>query len=944
MKLVQRQSPNVDYELNISLSIDKNPIESYYSSKLAQFSADLKINIEKDWEINEAFIEQDGRGAVKPAVFHPDDQLETKHRKVTVVVPKSQTTTLRIYLQLSETQIGPFVFELPAYNVIEMSNGLISGALDKYDIDDISNYYGSESKSEAIFTLLGDIDNWVSIRTYFQLLDSGARISENVQESIESEKTAGFLARQIAYPDNLVSYPINSMQELDQILSTCDRLEHIPDISKYRVIGFSLSFIKNEEFISQFWEVEKQFDIAREHWEGLLDDDQMATLLAVAVEKRDYERARDIIESWIGEASETVELNDMIEDVKEKNTELEEWRDLLRYTLNRRNQRIEYVLSLYLRELDRKKENYQTDYYLRELIAKARAEIADRINLQIDCEVAKYRYYSTRGQRFENNTEYDDAADEYQDALSIALKYVSELDGPKIISPVVPIFWIHYLRAKHIAQKNEYQTAIEKVQNGIDYLKNYSGGDNSQSELYITRLQANKHELEGDKALENQDLDQAENKYGQAIYNYTEIDRTRERDYLLKRNKLITASLAEQRGDFEAAKQAHRNVADLADKQSFKNFNFSRARICESKQLIINESWEEVRNIMSELTQLKGLSGVEAKHLAIIVEAYDAYERGEMQDCGEILNQIDMLQNIGEVADEFPFEYGHDYRPALVNILAAQRLKAAGVDTNLLDELIEVSLSTVLAPNQAELEIDQWGIEDMRLRQQWRHRFPTHVVKRYEEIKTDAAIQEQNYSDEALGLLRLLEQTLEFAGDYFANKQIGPEWQQNFANNDKGRLSLGALRDFLNDEVMKDRVWRDDVCELIDRNIIGVDDVIELRNQFGHDRKPHIEKNEYIGIKERVNEIFSRIASEIPVMGEVVGEHKLGAYRFTLHWENATDWCYLSIDKQIDHDAIYYLPPDLEMDEKVVQPDENNIIACSSERALNNLRDYTSID
>lgn len=944
MKLVQNQSPNVDYELNISLSIDKNSKKSKYSSKLARLNADIKIKTKKDDKIEEVLIEKDGRGAVQPAVFHPDAKQEIIQRKATIVVSKNQKTPLRIYIQFSESQIGPFVFELPPFDAIEIANGLISGALDQYDIDDLSNFYNSESKSEAIFTLLGDIDNWVSIRTHFQLLDSGARISEDVRQSIESDKTAGFLARQIAYPDDLVSYPVISMRELDQILSTCDRLEYIPDISKYRILGFSLSFVKNEEFLSQFWKIEKRFGIAREHWEELLDDDQMATLLAISVKKRDYQRAREIIESWIGKPSKTIIIDDKISDMREKCAELEEWRDLLCHTINSEIQKMEYVLSLYLREFDKSKENHQIDYYLRELVAEARAEITKRINLNIDYNVAKYRYHSTKGQRMQKNQEYAEAAAEYQDALSIALEHVSEPDDPRIISPIVPIFWIHYLQARQFVQNDEYQSAIEKIQNGIDYIKNYSETGGSQSEIYVTRLQANKLEIKGDKALENQDLNKAENKYGQAIYNYTEIDRHSERDYLRKRNQLITASLAEQRGDFEAAKQAHINVSDLADKQSFENFNLSRASICESKQMIINESWNEAQKTISDLTGSKGLSGVEARHLALIVEAYDVYKKGGMQDCGETLNQIDLLQDINDVASEFPFEYGHDYRPALVNILAAQRLKTAGVDTNLLDELIEVSLSTVLAPNQAELEIDQWGIEDMRLRQQWRHRFPTHIVKRYEEIKTDAAIQEQNYSDEALGLLRLLEQTLEFASDYFANKQYGSNWQDNFANNNKGRLSFGALRDFLDNEVMKNRVWRDDVCGLIDESVIGVDDIIELRNQFGHDRKPHIEKNEYMKIKERVNEIFSRIASEIPVMGEVVGKHKLGAYRFTLHWENATDWCYLSTNKQLENGNVYYLPPELNIDEKVVKPNKDDLIACSSDRALDNLNDYTKAD
>jgi hypothetical protein len=504
------------------------------------------------------------------------------------------------------------------------------------------------------------------------------------------------------------------------------------------------------------------------------------------------------------------------------------------------------------------------------------------------------------------------------------------------------------MRAQNFAEENNYEKAYQKIDDGIDLIQSYSQEDKKGAKLSIQRLRANKLEMEGDEALENQNLDAAETKYGQAIYNYSEINRNEERKYLLKRNKLISASIAEQKGDFEAAKYAHQDIADASHKDSFERFNRQRANICQAKQLIIEDSLEKIPELLDDIEDYFGLPGLEAKHLNLLVDVYNSYKNGNLQDTGAILNRLDSLSNISDQADEFPFDYGHDIRPALVNILAAQRLKKVGVDSRLLEKLVNVSLQAVLSPNESKLEIDQWGIGDVGLQNRWRLRFPTHIVNRYEELNSKATVGDDmigdgNYSDEAMGLLRLLEQSLEFAGDYFAYKSYGTEWQYKFTDNKDGRLTMGALRSFLNDEVMEERLWNDDVCELLDKEIIGESDVMELRNQFGHDRKPTITKEEYEAIDERINNIFSMIEREIPVMGEVVGQHRFGAYKVNVHWENATNWCYLNTDKDVELNEVYYLPTDFDIGEKVIDIDRSEIVPCSSDRALDNLMEYTSI-
>jgi hypothetical protein len=168
------------------------------------------------------------------------------------------------------------------------------------------------------------------------------------------------------------------------------------------------------------------------------------------------------------------------------------------------------------------------------------------------------------------------------------------------------------------------------------------------------------------------------------------------------------------------------------------------------------------------------------------LDVLESYENQSILAITGVFNQLDELPEIKEAGERFPFEYGHEYRPALANILAAQRLQRLGVDPVLLNELIEISLRDVMAPEQAEQTIDEWGIRNIGLNERWKFSFPTHVVRRFQEIEADEIGTRENFADRGLALLKLLEQTLEFVEDYYGQQEFGTDWQDQFAHNDRG--------------------------------------------------------------------------------------------------------------------------------------------------------------
>jgi hypothetical protein len=142
---------------------------------------------------------------------------------------------------------------------------------------------------------------------------------------------------------------------------------------------------------------------------------------------------------------------------------------------------------------------------------------------------------------------------------------------------------------------------------------------------------------------------------------------------------------------------------------------------------------------------------------------------------------------------------------------------------------------------------------------------------------------------------------------------------------------------------MKECIWVDTVCDLLDEALIGEESVADARNLLGHDRQSRLPETQYIAIKERVTAIFSRMDSELPILGEIEDEHELGAYIFIPHWENVRKWCYLRANAELDQDTIYYLPPNSLQGESVIHAESAAIIECSAKRVLDNLTSYAEI-
>jgi hypothetical protein len=255
--------------------------------------------------------------------------------------------------------------------------------------------------------------------------------------------------------------------------------------------------------------------------------------------------------------------------------------------------------------------------------------------------------------------------------------------------------------------------------------------------------------------------------------------------------------------------------------------------------------------------------------------------------------------------------------------------------------LIQVSVRDVLAPEQAKQTIEQRGIDDLGLNIQWKLNFPIHIVHRFQEIQSDEVGARDNFSDRALGLLRLLEQTLEFFGDYFGQKEFGTDWQDRFSTEGHDKLTFDNLRNFLNTEAVEDCLWVESVQDLMDEPIIGGDDIIDARNMLSHDRLSYLDKDNYNVVKDRVETIFGRMASEVPIIGEIESEHDLGAYVFRPYWENVQKWSYLRSERDLYANTFYYLPPDSITDASVIQLDRSGIIECNSDRVIDNISQYS---
>lgn len=292
-------------------------------------------------------------------------------------------------------------------------------------------------------------------------------------------------------------------------------------------------------------------------------------------------------------------------------------------------------------------------------------------------------------------------------------------------------------------------------------------------------------------------------------------------------------------------------------------------------------------------------------------------------------------------SQEFPFEYGHEYRPALATIFVCQQLRRHDIDRALLDELVVISLRDVLAPSLTRERIEVKGIDDISLDEQWKFRFPIHIIHRYLEIEINELATRSNFVDQALALLKLLEQTLEFSSAYYCYLEFGPNWRDQFTRSNS-HLTYGDLRNMLNTSAFEDVLWTEAVIDLLDQPLLEFDDVIDIRNALSHDRRSRLSNDEYEDVKARVLEIFIQLSIEQPVFGEVRDRHTFGDYEFQIHWENMPKWCHLQTDADLDSSLLYYLPPEAVDENGWVQLDAHEIVPCRSNRVINNINEYLS--
>ncbi|AJF24494.1 hypothetical protein SG26_01590 [Haloarcula sp. CBA1115] len=483
--------------------------------------------------------------------------------------------------------------------------------------------------------------------------------------------------------------------------------------------------------------------------------------------------------------------------------------------------------------------------------------------------------------------------------------------------------------------------AIDSLQEGQNLLVSLEDtSDESKTSDFAEQLNALEHEIHGDRELENQNLNSAYSHYGRAIGKYRQHGMNDECRYLKQRRNLIKASLAEQEGDFSGAQEAHEEIANITNDNNFKKFNKDRVQIIKAKKQLNQLNIEEAKSELPRQPEATNIAYAEAQHIGFLLHTITSYEDNEIQNIGAVLDKLQELPDLSEFDEQFPFEYGHDYRPAVVNTLAAQRLRKFDIDEQLLDGILSISVNEVLTPERAQDEILESGISDINIQHQWKQYFPTHIVRRYQEIREKEITGVDNYADEGLALLRLVEQTLDFIADYFIQQDLGPDWVYEFA--DDSRLTLGHLRDILNTEYMSEIVWCDTVRELLDEPLIGEDSLIDARNALGHDRRSRINFEEYEEIRNKTLVILTRMRSQIPALVSVSQRTRLGPYELQIHWENAKKAIRIQADASLEEGCKYYIPIEKATKGPIVDIPSDQILPVQSERTKDNLEQYVN--
>lgn len=913
--------------------------------------------------------------SISPCSFQITDEQELEY-STELVIQGSDTEPINFYTDIfcqedSAKKSGTFEIYAPSYRIFkwgkqilptrwdtDYSNPTIS-AQKRADLvqgrpmsevaNDLKLAFQIDTNKQAATKLIDELSRWLPAweSYYFRILLNSRLDNSSVVS--EGSFVNRYWANVLITGDD---FDFSNWNEFIQFIDTTRILENSPTLDEEEITREVMSFLVDDEMertepLKHLWELEYQYDLSMNAL-GYLQAEELITFLAITLSKKDYQRAQEYIGS-LSTAKAPSDITDDIKRAKEASDKeaLRRWRDLLGTDPYEHRSDFLYIAENYLKLVSYMEDNLSL--VTREAIAEARMAINKERNEPNYVRTARHNYHYYRGIRYRRKDRYQNAREEMLLAIEMALGEYANYDDirfTRIDEPIIHYYLIEYQR---LQEKREFSKAKRRLEEGFSMVDQFEYFEEHRDEKeYIKkRLQVFIHEVEGNRLLSNRELDLAGPEFGKAVGILNQLDRSEQATYFENRKRSVEAAKNEQRGNFETASNIHQSISDsMSDRNNYAQFHQARAKVCEAKKAMTQRKIESARNKLETIQFGWGITRDEIEYLNLILDELEEYESGGTSDIAETLNAVSGLSL--ETNDDLYVSYGHNYQPLLVNILAAQRLTQFEIDESIPEILVEFSLDYILRPNQVEKFIQREGLSNLGLEDQWRETIPNFTLRQHQQdVRTEASkIDSGNFMNIADSITGTIEQYLGFIVEYHAHMEYGSDWQEKVHDGDDDP-ALAPLVMFLNKSLFDDLPWISTVRDILSREKYA--DVVtqgkegtlaDLRNDFSHKNISHVNKETYEELKNDAEEIFAETAVEMPVLGEVQGQNRYGAYTIKLFQSSANNEVEVMTDMELDTGEVYYFPPET----PEITPGDNlssdTIVPCTSVRIQNAISDY----
>lgn len=820
--------------------------------------------------------------------------------------------------------------------------------------ESMRDFFETDSVEEAIMEFADELGRWLSAPMYCFLLDQCAMDWDPLEEHF-IKRGNRYWGRQLLLQSNSNVFELASWAEVQQLTSTTVALSHYPELDPQQIVIQAIECIDNPNCFRQvhdveaLWSLEQRYDIAT-NTSSVLDDRHFNALLAKAILERDRVRAETLVENWETPVRED-DLQAAIEQAKSERgpDAIEKWRSLLLPALQAEGSQFPFVAANYFKAV-----GSTCDYppYYSEIINKAQAALYARQGLEPHERTALYWGAFHEGHRYRKAEKYADAGEAFERAVRTAAAEYEDTGQNYFTDLGMALYLLFQTRVNEHRDNNNISSAIKEAERGTAFVSQLASLSEADRREHEAKLEALNHECQADMDIQTQQFQQAVAELGQAISTHYQVGNDAAATYLKNRQRGLQASLAEQQGEYTDAVDKHEQIAtEVSDDNPFGQFHRARGKICRAKAHVVNRQLDAAHEQLETINYRGGTTGNEIEYLELLMSVLEDYENGRTSEIESTLNKLDSLSPLS-AKDTHRIEYGHEYWPVFVTLLAAQRLHQFEIDESIPESMVKISLQDVLRPTHVEQVIKQEGLSDIGLEEQWKAEVPIFTLKQYQQAEKNEAgkIEQGNFKDIAESLTGTLEEFLEFIVAYEGRIHHGNNWhsQLGVSNNEP---TLKPLVDALNKSMFDDRPWiedvRDRLATLRYSNIVMPNKdgtLVDLRNDLDHNNISSLSKSEYAMLKEDIRTIFRRVSTEIPVLGQPIGENAYEAYTIRCFRSGFNQEAEIMIDRTLSMDEIYYFPQKTIGDESVVEIQSQSVVACTEQRVLEGLEKFAGVE